>query len=46
MKIKNLFSLLFVCAVGFAAVSCSDDDDPKWNCDDMDRHDDTLLASF
>lgn len=33
MKIKNLFSLLFVCAVGFAAVSCSDDDDPKWNDD-------------
>lgn len=31
MKIKNLFSWLFVLAIGFAAVSCSDDDDPKWN---------------
>ena len=31
MTIKNLFSWLFVLAIGFAAVSCSDDDDPKWN---------------
>lgn len=33
MKIKNLFSWLFVLAIGFAAVSCSDDDEPKWNDD-------------
>lgn len=31
MKIKNFFSLMLVLAVGFSAVSCSDDDDPKWD---------------
>lgn len=29
MKIRNLFNWMFVLAVGFSAVSCSDDDDPQ-----------------